>query len=46
MLNLPFPASRIDPITDETAHMLATVSTQVFGRFDQMNRLAYMSLTG
>ena len=46
MPNLPFPASRIDPITDETVHMLAIVSTQVFGRFDHMKRLAYISLTG
>lgn len=46
MPNLPFPASRIDPIADETAHALATVSTQVFRRFDHMKRLAYISLMG
>jgi hypothetical protein len=43
---LPFPVPRIDPVTDETAHMLATVSTRVVGRFDQMKRLAYFPLTG
>lgn len=46
MPNLPFPAVRIDHITDETAQILATVSTQVFGRFVQMKRLACMPLTG
>lgn len=43
MRNLPLA---LTPTTCETAHTLATVSIQVFGRFDQMKRLAYVSLTG